>query len=528
MADAPNFPAIPQTLGRYELLLPVARGGMGQVWAGRLRGARGFNKIVAVKTLLPIPGSEGRLESMLLEEARIASLIHHPNVVQTLELGEHESTLYLVMEWVDGEPLSYIVNRAEERGGLPLPVAVNLIGQTLLGLHAAHELTDDAGAALGVVHRDVSPHNVLVTYSGVAKLVDFGIAKAMNQHSSSTEAGEVKGKFSYMAPEQIRCETVDRRADVFAMGILLYTLTARRHPFKTDNPAAVVHQITSNEAAPRPSLVVSGYSRTLEAVVMKALDKVPERRWQSAEEMLGALQRAVPLAFTPEIAGQVKDFLGELIGDRAALRREGLRRAQLAADVRFESGSLPAVHGAGQSASSLGALSIDNAASAIEAGPASSRSARLTLPAPKPASRRASMIGAVAAVLLCAGVFLSGVLTTGKHAEKGAAPAFAADGSAKSLPARSSRPTTAAPAPSARLGVPQAAASAATGNALAPSQSANTANDRPGPVSQGPLAPAPPRVISSAGVHKAPTLTKSARPHGAANGRDLIAPDYAR
>src|SRR6187551_1389899 len=208
MSIAPNA-SPPQTLGRYELLTAVARGGMGQVWAGRLRGARGFNKLVAIKTLLPMPGSEGRLESMLLEEARIAALIHHPNVVQTLELGEHESTLYLVMEWVDGEPLSFIMNRAEERGRMPLGIGVNLVGQTLRGLDAAHELTDEAGAALGVVHRDVSPHNVLVTYSGVAKLVDFGIAKATNQGSSSTQTGEVKGKFSCMAPEQIRCESVD-------------------------------------------------------------------------------------------------------------------------------------------------------------------------------------------------------------------------------------------------------------------------------------------------------------------------------
>src|SRR5262245_33919454 len=281
MTDAPNPAPIPQTLGRYELLVPVARGGMGQVWAGRLRGARGFNKLVAIKTLLPMPGSEGRLESMLLEEARIAALIHHPHVVQTQELGEHEGALYLVMEWVDGEPLSFVLNRAEERLGVPLSIAVNLVGQTLLGLHAAHELTDETGAPLGVVHRDVSPHNVLITYSGVAKLVDFGIAKATNQNSSLTDAGEVKGKFSYMAPEQIHSDDVDRRADLFATGILLYTLTTGRHPFKSETPAGVLHKITGDKPAPEPSAFIPDYPSELAAVVMKALAKDRDQRFGS-------------------------------------------------------------------------------------------------------------------------------------------------------------------------------------------------------------------------------------------------------
>ncbi len=191
-------------LGHYELLLPIAKGGMAQVWAARLRGTRGFQKLVAVKTILAGAIDSTRLEQMFLEEAQLASQIHHANVVQTLELGEHEGTLYLVMEWVDGEPVSQVLAQAAEKGGLPLAVAVNLIAQVCHGLHAAHELRDENGDLVGVVHRDVSPQNILITPSGKAKLVDFGIAKVTSRASNMTQQGEVKGKFGYMAPEQVQ------------------------------------------------------------------------------------------------------------------------------------------------------------------------------------------------------------------------------------------------------------------------------------------------------------------------------------
>src|SRR6187431_259115 len=190
-------------LGRYELLLPVAKGGMAEVWSARLHGTRGFQKVVAVKTILSGAVDETRLEEMFLVEAELASKIHHPNVVATLDLGEHEGLLYLVMEWVDGESLNVLMSKAASQGGVPLAIGVNLIGQACQGLYAAHNLRDDEGALLGLVHRDVSPHNVLVTHSGTAKLVDFGVAKT-NGLASFTVAGEVKGKFAYMAPEQVR------------------------------------------------------------------------------------------------------------------------------------------------------------------------------------------------------------------------------------------------------------------------------------------------------------------------------------
>src|SRR5256885_2622792 len=248
-----KHPTVGQALGRYELLLSLAKGGMAEVWAARLRGTRGFQKIVAIKTILRGAMDDDRMERMFLEEATLASQIHHPNVVGTLELGEDEGMLYLVMEWVEGESLSLIVNRSSERGGMPLPIAVNLIGQACKGLHAAHELRDELGAPLGVVHRDISAHNVLVTYSGNAKLVDFGIAKATARASGLTEAGEIKGKFAYLAPEQALAQPVDRRTDIFAMGILLYLLTTVRHPFKASNAGETLQNICSADPAAAPS-----------------------------------------------------------------------------------------------------------------------------------------------------------------------------------------------------------------------------------------------------------------------------------
>jgi len=201
-----------QVLGRYELLLPIARGGMAQVWAARLRGSRGFQKVVAMKTILAGSIDDTNLEQMFLEEASLASQVHHPNVVEILDLGEHEGTLFLVMEWVDGEPLQLVLRHSVEHAPLPLPIAVNVVGQACKGLHEAHELRDEKGQLLGLVHRDVSPQNILLSYSGVVKIVDFGIAKATSRDSGLTEKGHIKGKSAFMSPEQIVKSTGSRIA----------------------------------------------------------------------------------------------------------------------------------------------------------------------------------------------------------------------------------------------------------------------------------------------------------------------------
>ncbi|HEY3595229.1 MAG TPA: serine/threonine-protein kinase [Polyangiaceae bacterium] len=333
-------PMAGQVLGRYELLLPVAKGGMAQVWAARIRGTRGFQKIVAVKTILAGSLDDARMEEMLLEEATLASQIHHPNVVGTLELGEQDGVLYLVMEWVDGESLGYILARALPGGGIPLSIAVNIIGQACKGLHSAHELRDETGSLVGLVHRDLSTHNVLVTYSGTAKLVDFGIAKATARSSSLTEAGMVKGKFAYMSPEQVSGMPIDRRSDIFGMGVLLYLLTTGRHPFKGETVAETVRNVCLDRPPVAPSEIIPGYPRELELIVQKALSKSASQRYGTAHELLAALEKAMPAALEASFEAEVARYMEKVLGTRATERRTQLRLAQQMADrLRADGGS---------------------------------------------------------------------------------------------------------------------------------------------------------------------------------------------
>jgi serine/threonine-protein kinase len=489
------------TLGRYQLLVSVARGGMGQVWLARLQGARGFNKVVAVKTLLPNESDRGRLEAMLAEEARLSALIHHANVVHTMELGEHEGMLYLVMEWVDGEPLSFLQSRAEERGGMPLGVAVALVSQVLAGLHAAHELCDETGP-LGVVHRDVSPHNILVTYDGVAKLLDFGIAKATQQASSTTtEAGEIKGKFSYMSPEQILGGEVDRRCDVFAIGIALYCLTTGKHPFKGDTTAALIHAIATGEPPLPPSSIVKDFPAALEQVLQKALEKDVDKRWRSAEEMRVALERAMPEAFGDKGRSALREFMERAVGDRKVARREAVRRAQLAANYRDSETRATLLQGAADSAASLRAISIsrDTPEGTTQAPPAG--------PSHPKRAARAPWVVAAAGVLVALAAILPRVAT---HQE--AVRAASSNGVLAGAPLVSREPADHAAAP----GVSAVVVSSAPASAPPPVES---------------VAPRPHPEPAASTRARAESGKVGPRKHGVKAGssaaRELLAPDYA-
>jgi serine/threonine-protein kinase len=319
-----------ETLGRYQLLMPIAKGGMGQVWAARQMGTRGFQKLVAVKTILAEDEDSGNLETMLFEEASLASQIRHPNVAQTLDLGEQDGTLYLVMEWIDGEPLDFILKASRHVGGIPIAIAVHIVIQACKGLHAAHEAKNPKGEPLGIVHRDISPQNLLVTYSGVVKLVDFGVAKATHQTSQPTALGQVKGKFAYMSPEQVNGQKIDARSDVFAMGIVLYRLTTGRHPFKSETPAATIHNILTTHPA-HPSVVVQNYPAALEQVVMKALARDRAERFASAHEMMVALEQALPEIVSANAEKNTETFLRRLFEKRIAEKHDAMQAALKAA-----------------------------------------------------------------------------------------------------------------------------------------------------------------------------------------------------
>jgi serine/threonine protein kinase len=321
------------TLGRYELLLPVAAGGMAMVWAARLKGSRGFQKIVAVKTMLPKLSEDPQFERMFLDEASLASRIHHPNVVEVLDLGESAGVLFIAMEWLDGVPLNQVMKAAKGVSGVPAPVAIHILTHAAEGLHAAHELKDDEGSYIGLVHRDVSPQNILVGHDGLTKMVDFGLAKATALGDGATRAGQLKGKISYMAPEQIRGDPLDRRADVFALGVVLYAVTTGKHPFRRESEGATLFAISAPEPAPAPSRFMT-YPPELEAVLMKAIAKDPDKRYSSSLEFARALEQTLPEAERnhggERVAAFIKGLLGAQHDQQKAALAEALRRADRA------------------------------------------------------------------------------------------------------------------------------------------------------------------------------------------------------
>ncbi|MBX3230958.1 MAG: serine/threonine protein kinase [Labilithrix sp.] len=317
-------------LGRYELLVPIARGGMARVWAARQHGQRGFQKLVAIKTILPHLADEPEFEHMFLDEARIASGVHHPNVCEIYELGEEKRTLYLAMEWVNGDSFS----RALRISGKPEPVEVSIaariIADACAGAHAAHELEDDNGRKLGVVHRDLSPHNILINADGFTKVCDFGVAKALGQIHEQTSAGQLKGKISYMSPEQVTGDPVDRRSDVFSLGCVLYEATTGRRPFRGEGDHNVMQAIVNGQFE-SPAAIVRGYPPELERIIARALASVPNRRFASAELMRYALEEFLakgPLVTQGHVGQMVKTRLAELL----ERRRERIKQASSSAE----------------------------------------------------------------------------------------------------------------------------------------------------------------------------------------------------
>jgi len=319
------------TLGRYEILMPVARGGMASVWAAKLPGSRGFQKIFAIKTMLPDVSDDPEFESMFLDEGRVAARIRHPNVVEIIDLGEQDDVLYLVMEWVEGENLGSLVKAARGHGGVPLPVILRLASQVCAGLHAAHELRDDDGNLLDLVHRDISPANVLVSTSGFVKIVDFGIAKSKGRLTVTRIGGTVKGKTPYLSPEQLGQQPVDRRSDIFSFGVLLYVLATGLHPFRGDTDTKTIENIALREPVPLRALVATTPPE-FEALVLKALSKDPADRFSTAGELQRALdQIAGMLGFTTteeDVAAFVRKALGETLTKRAHDLRSAVDRAE--------------------------------------------------------------------------------------------------------------------------------------------------------------------------------------------------------
>jgi serine/threonine-protein kinase len=320
----------PATYGGYTLLAQLGEGGMAEVFLARKIGLGGFSKLQVIKRILPSLAREPEFVQMFLDEARLAARFEHPNVVQVYDLGEADGTIFIAMEYLAGQSVAGLAKEAVKHGiGVPPPFSARIVAEACEGLHYVHDFKELDGSPLNIVHRDVSPQNLFVTYEGRVKLLDFGVAKAAST-LSRTRTGSVKGKVSYMAPEQCRGETVDRRADVFALGVVLLELITGRRIFKNENEYALIRQLSLGEFA-KPSEMGLPAPAPLLAVCDRAMAFRREDRFQSCGEMKGELEKWLH-AGPPAGANQVAALMGQLFKDDIALRQQVL----LATDDRAE------------------------------------------------------------------------------------------------------------------------------------------------------------------------------------------------
>jgi len=311
-------------LDRCELLCELARGGMGAVWLARYHGKRGFERLVAVKTIAAPHAEDRRFEDMLLDEAQITARVQHPNVAMVIDFGKASGTTYLVMEWVEGESLNGVrLVLQNANASMPTRIALRIMADACAGLDAAHGLLGDDGRLLNVVHRDVSPQNILVGVNGTTKLVDFGIAKARGRVAGETSTGHTKGKVRFMAPEQALGLAVDRRTDVWAIGITLYLLTEGRFPFEADNDLAVMFKL-SRRSAPIP---MRTGGKPLRDIVEKCLSFEPERRFATAGDLRQALREVARVSGDHASADDLARYLATTMSDRLRDRRRTIDQA---------------------------------------------------------------------------------------------------------------------------------------------------------------------------------------------------------
>jgi serine/threonine-protein kinase len=321
-AYGPGQAALPQ-VGRYELLLELASGGMGAVYVGRQRGAAGFERVVAIKRMHPHLTSDHALVAAFHEEARIASMIHHPNVVNVVDVYESAGEHLLVMEYIDGVALATLASETRRTGRkMPRPVALRIALDTLAGLHAAHELSNIDGRPLEVVHRDVSPQNILVALDGTVRITDFGIARAI-ERAVHTATGELKGKIRYMAPEQALGQPVDRRTDLFALGIVLWELLAGERYFRGDTDIEILRTVADG-AHRTLSSIDPTTPAPLEAILGRALARNKEDRFPTAAAFAHALESWAWEAREPATPADVAEWVRLLAGERIAQRRREL------------------------------------------------------------------------------------------------------------------------------------------------------------------------------------------------------------
>jgi serine/threonine protein kinase len=321
---AVTLPPCPRRIGKYRIVTELGRGGTANVYLAMARGPGGVSKLVVLKALLPDLANEPSAVASFLDEARLAALLNHPNVVQTYEVGREGERDVIVMEYLEGHSLSRIVrlgNMTDRR--LPETMHLRILIEALEGLQYAHELRGYDGMALAIVHRDVSPQNVLVTYEGQVKVLDFGIAKAATM-SSQSAVGLMKGKIAYMSPEQMSGAPVDRRADIFSMGCMVWAAAAGQKLWKDEGDANIVRNVLGGRI-PSPRSVNPGCSVELEGIVMKALALDPDRRYSTARELQEELERVTERSQRVR-AREIGRYVSTLFADSRAEVKLGIER----------------------------------------------------------------------------------------------------------------------------------------------------------------------------------------------------------
>ena len=332
---SPGGAMSPRAFGKYEVLARLATGGAASIFLARQPGVAGFAKLVCLKTLLPERASDDDFLAMFLDEARLAARLNHPNCVQIYDLGKVRGVYYISMEYIFGETLwNLLATVTRLRTPLPALQVAHIIGSVCDGLHHAHELKDSEGCPYNLVHRDVSPQNVMVTYEGQTKVVDFGIAKAATGRVP-TDAGIVKGKFSYMSPEQITGSSVDRRSDIYSLGILMFECLASRRLYRGSSPEDIARLIVKHRA-PRLRDVVPETPAALDEVCARALAWHREERYQTAQEMGEAIRGYLAQARYNQSSAELAQLMAERFGSAIAERRKVYEVALNEANVESE------------------------------------------------------------------------------------------------------------------------------------------------------------------------------------------------
>jgi len=306
-------------LGRYHLRHKLAEGGMASIYLAQVHGEQQFTRWVALKVVHPGRAEDPTFATMLADEARLIARIHHPNVCSVMDFGRDGDQIYLVMEYLHGESLSAAVKRTRAaKKSFPAWLAARTVADAARGLHAAHELTDEHGESLEVVHRDVSPGNIVISYDGPAKVIDFGVVRARGRETK-TQVGVVKGKLTHMAPEQLLGQEVDRRADVWSLGVVLWETTLGRKLFRGSSPGETVRNVAQGPI-PRPSEIAPNYPPALERAVMGALCRNVDERTPTARALAHRLEAYLCELGSPTGHAEVASWMRSAFSDRLIVR----------------------------------------------------------------------------------------------------------------------------------------------------------------------------------------------------------------